>query len=422
MLRRLLCCTAPLAALVLLVSTFFALAASRRPQNFDWPQWQGQDRTAVSKETGLLQAWPKDGPPLAWSLDTLGGGYSTPSVAQGLVFGMGFRDNDEVVWALDEKTGAEVWSTKIADANRKVGYGEGPRCTPTVDGERLYVLGLAADLVCLKTKDGAEVWRKNLRKDFNGQVGGWGYSESPLIDGDKVLCTPGGKTATLAALNKYNGETIWKGVVPQGDQAHYASIIAIDFTGQRQYVQFLRGGVVGLSGDGAFLWRYDHPHNGTANCSTPLYRDGQVFAASAYGVGGGSVQLIREGDQVKAEEKYFHKTMQNHHGGLVLVDGYLYGEGSSQLACMEFKTGKEMWRERKAGKGSIAYADGRLYYRNEGGPILLVEANPEKYIECGRFNQPKRSGKAAWPHPVIANGKLYIRDQQYLYCYDVKQK
>jgi outer membrane protein assembly factor BamB len=411
---------AALAALLCLISTFSA-APDPREQNFDWPQWQGQDRTAVSRETGLLQDWPKDGPPLLWKVDNLGGGYSTPSVAAGRVFGMGFRDNDEVVWALDEKTGREIWSVKIADANRKPGYGDGPRCTPTVDGDCLYVLGLAADLVCLKTADGAEVWRKNLRKDFNGNVGPWGYSESPLIDGDKVLCTPGGKKTTLVALNKKTGDLIWPGVVPQGDRADYSSIIATDVDGKRQYIQFLGGGVVGLSGDGKFLWRYDHPHNGTANCSTPLYRDGHVFAASSYGTGGGLAKLTRDGDDVKAEEVYFTKDMKNHHGGMVLLGDYLYGENGSRLTCLEFMTGKVQWAERKAGKGSIAYADGRLYYRNEGGPVVLVEANPEEYVEHGRFTPP-RTGKPAWPHPIIANGKLLIRDQQYLYCYDVKQK
>lgn len=422
MLRRLLRYTAPLAALVLLVSTFFAAEAARRSRNFDWPQWQGQDRTAVSKETGLLQDWPKDGPPLLWSLNTLGGGYSTPSIAAGRIFGMSFRGDEEVVWALEEKTGEEIWSVKIGAANRSVGYNEGSRCTPTVEGDRLYALGLSAELVCLQTKDGKGIWRKNLRKDFDGNVGGWGYSESPLIDGEKMLCTPGGKKATLAALDKKTGDTIWLASIKDGNQAAYSSIVAADVAGQREYIQFLAGGVVSVTADeGKFLWRYSKPSAGI-NCSTPIYHDQCVYAAAAYGKGGGLVQLSREGDQVKAEEKYFHKNMENHHGGLVLVDGYLYGEGSGRLICLEFKTGKEMWRESKAGKGSIAYADGRLYYRNENGPILLVEANPQKYVEQGRFNQPKRSGNKAWPHPVIANGRLYIRDQQYLYCYDVKQK
>lgn len=421
MLRRLLWCTTPLAALCFWLTTF-AAAPAPRSQNFDWPQWQGQDRTAISRETGLLKEWPKEGPPLAWKLDTLGGGYSTPSIAAGRIFGMSYRGDDEIVWALDEKTGKEIWTTKIAKANRNVGYNEGSRCTPTVDGDVLYALGVSGDLVCLKTASGDEVWHKNLPKDFDGKVGGWKYSESPLIDGDKLLCTPGGKKATLLALNKKTAETIWMAAVPGGDEAAYSSIVAADVDGQREYIQFLGGGVVGVTADeGKFLWRYSKPSAGI-NCSTPVYHDQRVYAAAAYSKGGGLVKLIRDGDKVKAEEEYFHKNMENHHGGLVLLDGYLYGEGSGKLVCMEFKTGKEMWRADKPGKGSIAYADGQLYYRNEGGPIFLVEANPKAAVIHGRFEQPKRSRNSAWPHPVIANGKLYIRDQQYLYCYDVKEK
>ena len=213
MLRRLLWCSTPLIALFFWVSTF-AAAPAPQSRNFDWPQWQGQDRTAVSRETGLLKEWPANGPPLAWKIDTLGGGYSTPSIAAGRIYGMSYRGDDEIVWALDEKTGQEIWTAKIATANRKIGYGEGSRCTPTVEGDVLYTLGVSGDLVCLKTATGEEVWHKNSAKDFDGKVGGWKYSESPLIDGDKLLCTPGGKKATLLALNKKTAETIWMAAVP----------------------------------------------------------------------------------------------------------------------------------------------------------------------------------------------------------------
>jgi outer membrane protein assembly factor BamB len=406
------------------LSPLLALGAAAEeftPKAYDWPQWQGPDRTAVSKETGLLKEWPKEGPKLLWSVENLGGGYSTPSIAAGRVFGMSYRDKDEVVWALNDKDGSELWVTRIA-AKGNAGYNEGPRCTPTVDGELIYALGLSGDLACLEAATGKVRWQKNLKKDYGGQVGGWAYSESPLIDGDKLLVTPGGKKTTLLALDKKTGDTIWKGVTPQGDGAHYSSIVAATVDGKREYIQFLAGGVVGFSGDGEFLWRYDHPHNGTANCSTPIFWDNHVFAASAYGTGGGLVKLTASDGKVSAEEVYFAKQMQNHHGGMVLVDGHLYGEGGGRLTCLEFKTGKEKWREGKTGKGSVAFADGKLYYRNEGGPIILAEANPEKYVELGRFNQPKRSKANAWPHPVVANGKLYIRDQDYLYCYDVKAK
>jgi prepilin-type processing-associated H-X9-DG protein len=282
---------------------------------------------------------------------------------------------------------------------------------------------LNGHLLCLDVATGKIRWQKDLLKDFQGSVGGWGYSESPLIDGDKLICTPGGRTATLVALNKKTGALLWKASVPEGDPAAYSSVIAAEVDGQRQYIQFLSRGVVGVAAaDGKFLWRYDSPANGTANCSTPIYHEHRVFAASGYGTGGGSVKLSRNGTTTKAEEVYFTHNMKNHHGGMVLVNGYLYGSDEGMLSCLDFKTGEVMWEDRHPGKGSIAYGDGHLYYRNEGGPIVLVEANPKKYVECGRFEQPDRSGHAAWPHPVIANGKLYIRDQDVLLCYDVKQR
>jgi outer membrane protein assembly factor BamB len=401
---------------------FLVALAAPAARADDWPQWQGPDRTAVSKETGLLKKWPVDGPKLLWKAEDLGGGYSTPAIAAGRVYGMGFRGNDEVIWALDEATGKEVWSVRIARADTSVGYGEGPRCTPTVDGNRLYALGVAGDLVCLETGAGKEVWRKSLPRDFDGRMmSGWGYSESPLVDGDKVIATPGGSKATLVALNKATGEPVWRCAVPGGDGAAYASAIVADVAGLRQYVQFLGDGLVGVAAaDGRFLWRYDKPANGTANCSTAVYQNGLVFAASSYGTGGGLARLTRQGDRCTAREVYFTKNMKNHHGGMVLVNGYLYGSNEGLLTCLDFKTGKVLWENRRPGKGSIAYADGCLYYRNEGGPISLVEANPKKYVERGRFEQPERSGHSAWAHPVIANGRLYIQDQGLLLCYDVK--
>lgn len=412
-------------SLLFLLSSSSLFAAERvefRPRPYDWPQWQGADRTALSKETGLLKTWPKSGPRLTWKAKQLGGGYSTPSVAAGRVFGMGYRGNDEIVWALDEATGEELWSKRIAAANRRINYNEGSRCTPTVDGDWLYALGTSGDLVCLEAASGKERWHKNLVKDFGGGIPGWGYCESPLIDGNTVVATPGGQSATLVALDKNTGKTIWKAQVPGGDPAHYSSAIAADAFGTRQYIQFLRGGVVSVAADsGKFLWRYNNPANGTANCSTPIYHNEKVFAASGYGTGGGLVSLKHDNDAFTAEQIYFTKQMKNQHGGMVLIDGYIYGSDEGLLTCLEFATGKLMWEDRKPGKGSIAYADGQLYYRNEGGPIVLVDATPKNYAERGRFVQPEKSGKATWPHPVIANGRLYIRDQDMMFCYDVKQ-
>ncbi|HEV3145058.1 MAG TPA: PQQ-binding-like beta-propeller repeat protein [Gemmataceae bacterium] len=419
-------CLGLLAALSLAVC---ACAEPKKPGSptstggsFDWPQWRGPERNEVNKETGLLKDWPKEGPPLAWEMKDLGGGFSTPSVAGGRIFGMSDRGKDEVVWALDEANGKELWATRISNSSGNGGT-DGPRSTPTVEGDLLWTLGFHGDLVCLDVKSGEIKWQKNLRKEFKGQVGGWQYSESPLIDGDKLIATPGGSEAALVALNKKTGEVIWKAKVPGVERAEYSSVIVAEIGGKRQYIQFMGGGVVAVAADdGRFLWRYDSPHNTTANCSTPIYSDGHVFAASGYGTGGGLAKINFSNGEFTAEEVYFTKKMVNHHGGMVLVDGYLYGSNEGLLTCLDFHSGKLMWDDRAPGKGSITYADGRLYYRNEGGPICLVEATPTKYIEHGRFNQPDRSNRSAWPHPVIANGKLYIRDQDVLLCYDVKEK
>jgi outer membrane protein assembly factor BamB len=426
----------------------------------DWPQWQGPERNAISKETGLLKEWPKDGPPLAWKTTGLGGGDSAPSIAAGRIYGMGNRGEEEVVWARSEKDGKELWVSRLGPAFDQRGMPqakEGPGCTPTVDGERLYVVGLGGDLSCLQVNDGKILWQKSMTRDFGGRVPGWSFRESPLVDGDKVICTPGAQDAMLVALDKLTGKTIWKSEVPAspggetggpggprggrggfgrggGSGAAYASVIAIDFEGQRQYVQLTSKGLIGVAAsDGKFLWRYDRPANGMGiNCSTPLYHDGRVFAASAYGAGGGLVKLIKDGNGgVKAEEVWFSRNMENHHGGVVLVDGCLYGANGGNNGgypvCLDFQTGEVLWNEkdpdkRRVKKGSVAAADGQIYYRTEEGAVLLIEPSRKEYLERGRFEQPERSSKPAWSHPVIANGKLYIRDQETLFCYDIKAK
>jgi outer membrane protein assembly factor BamB len=419
--------------LVLVLPCALALADSARP--FDWPQWQGPDRNAISKERGLLKVWPKDGPPLAWKITGLGGGDSAPSIAAGRMFGMSNRGSDQVVWAVSEADGKELWVTRLGAAypQRMPQSKEGPGCTPAVDGDRLYVLGMGGDLACLQVRDGSILWQHSLTNDFGGRVPMWSYRESPLIDGDKLICTPGSADATLVALDKMTGQPIWKSAVPGARGASYASVIAFDFDGQREYVQLTQGTLVGVAAsDGKVLWHYDKPANKNGiNCSTPLYHDGAVFAASAYGAGGGLVKLKKDGDGgVTADEVYFTKNMQNHHGGMILLDGCLYGANGGNsggfLVCLDFQTGKVLWDERHGQhhvpKGSIALADDRLYYRTEDGTLLLIEPNPRQYVERGRFKQPDRTKLPAWSHPVIANGKLYVRDQDALFCYDVKAR
>ena len=405
-----------------LLSLAALTAAAQSGKTGDWPGWRGPDRTGISRETGLLKSWPDGGPKLRWKAEGLGGGYSTPSVARGRAFGMGYVGETETVWALDTRTGRQAWSATVAAANHRIGYGEGSRSTPTIDGNRLYALGVSGDLVCLDNRNGKLIWRRNLPREFGGSIPGWGYTESPLIDGNKVIVTPGRQQATMVALDKMTGQLIWKSQVPGGDPAQYASSIVATVDGVRQYIQFLRGGVVGVAADdGRFLWRYSNPANGTANCSTPIFQDNHLFAASGYGVGGGLVKLTKTGDGVSATEVYFTRQMRNHHGGMILIGGYLYGFDGGTLTCLNFKTGKIAWTNRSVGKGSLVYADGHLYARAERGAVALVEANPKEYVEKGQFQQPFRSGKNAWAHPVVANGRLYLRDQDILLCYDIKK-
>jgi outer membrane protein assembly factor BamB len=416
-----------------------ATAFTGSPKSFDWPQWEGPDRNAISKERGLLKEWPRDGPPVAWKAKGIGAGMGGIAVSRGRIYTTGDRDGTAWLYALNESNGKLAWKAMIGRGG-KLGFiftPSGPRATPTVDGDRLYILSQRGDLVCFTTK-GKEVWRKDYVKDFGGIVPVWGFSESPLVDGDKIICTPGHPDATLIALDKRTGKPIWKCKVPEGptnrrygnaSTAAYSSAIAIDFEGVRHYAQLTATTLVGVAAsDGKLLWRYDRPANThRITCSTPIYHDGTVFASSAYDGGGGLVKLSKDGKGgVKAKEVYFTTKMRNQHGGMVLHDGCLYGaDGGNEggmLACLDFKTGKELWRTRKAPKGSVALADGRLYYRAENGIMLLIEPNSKEYVERGRFRQPDRSREQAWPHPVIANGKMYIRDQDVLHCYDVKAK
>lgn len=434
------------------------------PKPTDWPQWNGVHRDAVSQETGLLQEWPDGGPPLAWKATDLGGGDSAPAIANGRIFGMSIQGDAEVVWALHEKDGQEIWVTKLGSAyeQRMPQSKEGPGGTPTIDGDHMYVMGMAGDVTCLKVANGEIVWQRDLQKDFGGIVPMWSYRESPLVDGDKVIVTPGGKEATLAALDKHTGKTLWTtqpsaeeaeaappaerqageraegrgrrggpGRGPGGPKpgAAYSSAIIVEDAGQKQYVQLTAKSLIGVNAEsGELLWQYDRPANRMGiNCTTPVFEDGLIFAASAYGNGGGAVKLKKTADgQIEAEEVYFTSNMQNHHGGLIVVDGCLYGanggNGGGFLSCLDFQTGEVLWRDRQAPKGSLAMADGRLYLRSEEGPVLLIEPNKEKFVEKGRFDQPDRTSQPAWAHPVIANGKLYIRDQNTLYCYDIKAK
>lgn len=391
----------------------------------DWPQWRGPNRDGVSQEKGLLKAWPQEGPKLLWQAKGIGSGYSTPSVVGQRLYLLSNEGLDnEFVQALSVQDGQQIWSTrigKVGNPKQQPSY-PGARSTPTVEGDVLYALGSDGDLVCLETATGKLKWQKNLRTDFGGKPGEWAYSESPLIDGEALICTPGGAEATLVALQKKSGELIWKCAVPGGDEAAYASAIAVEADGVKQYVQFLQKGLVGVQAKtGKFLWRYDRTAQGSpANMPTPVAHQDLIYSST--GRGGGLIKVKAEEDKVDYEQVYFATRLPNSIGGSVQVGDYLFGTASSALQCVDFDQGDIKWSERVIGASSILYADGHLYLHGENGDVALVAANPETFQEKGRFtpsDQPDRGRSKAWAYPVVANGRLYIRDMDSLWCYDV---
>ena len=394
----------------------------------DWPQWRGPERTGISKETGLLKEWPAAGPRLAWQARDLGAGYSTPAVSGGRLFLISNRGvENELVQALEAKTGARIWETrigKIGKPDQQPSY-PGTRSTPTVEGNRVYVLGSDGDLASLDAASGKVVWQKNVRTEFGGKSGIWAYSESPLIDGDVLVCTPGGPEATLLAVNKRTGDVIWKAALPGGEEAADASPIVVQSGGIKQYVQFLQKGVVGVEAKtGKLLWRYDQTaQNSPANIPTPVARDGMIYTATNRG-GAGLDRLKIEVGAITPEPVYYDRQLPTSIGGSVLVGDYLYGTNNGGLMCVEFATGKVKWQERGIGASSVSYADGRLYLHGENGQVALVEPSPEGYREKGRITPPEQpergAGGKAWTYPVIANGRLYIRDLGMLWAYDIK--
>ncbi|MCS7016503.1 MAG: PQQ-like beta-propeller repeat protein [Gemmatales bacterium] len=425
------CLLGAIACASVAVSLFFVPSdfASQKPdlgsaQPFDWPQWRGPERNGKSRETGFLRAWPKDGPRLVWKASGAGRGYSGPSVSRGRLLTMGNlgtgREEREYVLCYDATTGQQLWRVVNGPAYHN-SYGDGPRCTPTIDGDLVYALGAQGELACLRLSDGSTVWRKNILKEYDSYNIGWGISESPLVVGDWLIVTPGGNKATMVALDKRTGQTVWTSKDPamQGrEPPGYASPILFRVGNTEQLATFTgRGAYACRLRDGQFLWRYDKVANSTANIATPVFHENSIFYSSDYGTGCALLRLTPDG---RAEEVYFNKNFKNHHGGFVLVDGYIYGYDSSVLTCLRWNTGQVMWKDRSVGKGSLVYADGLLFVLSETGVVALVEATPKHYRELARFKLPQRSDRPSWPHPILANGHLFIRDQDTIFCFAVK--
>jgi outer membrane protein assembly factor BamB len=385
----------------------------------EWNQWRGPNRDGVSKETGLLKQWTAEGPPLAWKAQGAGAGYSSLAVSNGRIYTMGLRGDREYVIAFDAATGKEVWATLSGTAYRD-GRGDGPRGTPTVDGSTLYALGGNGDLSALDAKTGKVVWAMNVLKKFGGDNIGWGISESPLVVGERLFVNAGGPGASVVALNKRDGTLIWKS---QSDAPGYSSAIAVEVGGKTEVVFFTSKRAIGLdASDGKLLWEYSRASNGTANVATPVARGNRIFVSSDYGTGAGLVEIKADAKGATvAQEVYFTREMRNHHSSSILVGDYLYGFSSGILTAMRFDTGEVAWRDRSVGKGSLVYADGMFYALSENGVVGLIEATPTGYSERGRFHIEQGS-LPTWTHPIIAGGRLYLRDQDTIYAFDVRQK
>jgi len=386
----------------------------------DWPQWRGPNRDGISLETGLRQSWPDGGPPLIFRAEGLGAGYSTVAVADGRIHTQGMFSGREWIVTLDAATGAQLWATPHADAYRD-GRGDGPRGVPTVVDGTVYALGARGQLTALDAASGQVLWTLNLLERFRGRNISWGISESPLIEGEWVIVMPGGDDGAIAALDRETGATVWTST-GLTDRAGYSSLIAVDLEGGgeplRAIVGFTaRAGVGVRASDGELLWHYREPANRTANAATPIYSDGLVFYTSDYGTGGGALRVRVAGDNVSTGQAWFESRLRNHHGGVVLYEGHLYGFFGSALACVDFETGETVWRDRSVGKGSLTLADGKLFLLGERHLAGLAEATPDGYVERGRFNLDNR-GRPSWAHPVVSNGVLYIRNWDELLAYD----
>jgi outer membrane protein assembly factor BamB len=418
--------------LLALLLSFTCLGAA------DWPGWRGPTRDGLSTETGLRKSWPADGPPLAWQTQGLGSGFSSLAISGNRIYTMGDRGDSQYVLALNLPDGHQVWATKIGPAWTEDSDAPGPRGTPTVDGSNVYAIGTEGEVVCLDASTGALKWQKSMPRDFGGRMmSDWKFSESPTVDGDKLLFTPGSFGALVAAVDKKTGNEIWRSeggarVGTAGSNgAGYSSIVVSEGAGVRQYVQLAGRGLFGIrASDGKILWNYNRVANDVANIPTPVVRGDYVFASTGYGTGAALLKLDRTADGVDAKEVYFLNapTFQNHHGGFVLLGDYLYaghGHNNGFPICIEFMTGKVRWGgnirpEGATGSAAVAYADGHLYFRYQNGVMKLIEASPEGYKETGSFKIPEVR-KPSWSHPVINNGKLYLREQDNLYVYNIRE-
>ena len=380
----------------------------------DWPQWRGLNRDGISKETGLLKAWPASGPKVVWTAP-LGPGYSSIAISQGRIFTMASLGGSEVAICLDEATGKQLWSFRM-DNNYESGQGDGPRSTPTVDGNWVYVLGATGKLYALNAKDGKKIWFHDLKTEYGSEIPGWGTSTSPLVEGELLLVDIGGKTGhSIGAFNKRSGELVWK---THTDKQGYSSPIAITANGTRQILFFTGTSLVSVSPKGSVHWKYPWRTSYYANIATPIFiAPDKVFISTAYDTGAAVLKLVGGKEKPSFQELWKSKVSQNHFNSSVLHNGYLYGFDQGVLQCVEVNTGTEKWKQSGLGKGSLILADGHLIVLGERGQLVLVEATPAAYKEKSRVQALE--GKT-WTVPALANGRLYLRNEKQLISMAIK--
>ena len=409
----------------------FCIAASTSKANDkDWPTFRGADRTNVAPDTDLLERWPDGGPELVWEAEGAGRGYASVAIADGRLYTLGdtpstANDNDEYLTCFDQATGKQLWKTKTGKAfQMRQKSWESSRSTPTVDGDRVYVITPQGVLVCVNT-DGKRQWKVDLKEKYGGKKAEmWGYSESVLIDGDNLICTPGGPENTMVALDKMTGKKVWSCPRSNDRGAGHASVVISEIGATRVYVQTTGSGAMGVRAkDGKLLWTFDIDRT-TAVIPTPIIRDDLVFFAAGYGRGGALLRQAADGDDVKIETLYpLNPKLTNKHGGIVLVGDYLYGDTDDRGTpfCAELMTGEIQWKSRGSGKksASITAADGHLYIRYSDGTMTLVKADPDSFQEVGSFKIPGSGDRPSWAHPVILDGRLYLREGDKILCYSI---
>ena len=397
----------------------------------DWLQWRGENREGIVKQAGLNLDWTQKKPSLLWTFRQAGAGYSAPVIAGTTLYCQGATDEKDFAFALDTKTGNLKWE-QILGEQSVVDRGNGPRGSVTIDGDKLYLIRGTGQIHCLSAADGKMIWQKDFIKDFDGKLmSRWGYSESPLIDGNLVICTPGGRQGTMVALDKNTGAIVWQCKEWTDDAGHSSPIVA-EVDGTRQFIQQSAKGVAGVSAkDGKLLWKVEIDGYRTAVIPTPIYHDRMVYVTAGYNVGCNLIKLTKVGDSFKTETVYANKNMVNQHGGVVLINGYIYGFSDDRTwVCQNLKTGESVWKERnnEVAKGCILAVNDRLLLLNErDGLLTVVAASSDGWKEFGRMTIPERTNvktqdNAVWTHPVIANGKLYVRDQDLLFCFDLKNE